>query len=54
MVAQRHPEVIEDEVSMRVPEVPSLIIKTASVSLTNKEEQLSATPLQDKDDQVGT
>ena len=34
-------------------EVPSLIIKTAGISLTNKEE-LSATPLDDKDNQGET
>ena len=28
--------------------------KTAGVLLTNKEEQLSATPLEDKDNQGGT
>jgi hypothetical protein len=31
-----------------------MIIKTAGVSLTNKEEQLSAMPLEDKDNQGGT
>ena len=34
-------------------EIPSLTIKMAGVSLTNKEE-LSATPLEDKDNQGGT
>jgi hypothetical protein len=31
-----------------------LTIKTAGVSLSNKEEQLFATPLEDKDNQGGT
>jgi hypothetical protein len=35
-------------------EVPSLIIKMAGVSLTNKEEQLFAMLLEDKDNQGGT
>ena len=35
-------------------EVPSLIIKIAGVSLTNKEEELSTMPLEDKDNQGGT
>jgi hypothetical protein len=39
---------------VRINEVPSLIIKTAGVSLTNKEEQLSAMPLEDKDNRGGT
>ena len=34
-------------------EVPSLIIKTAGISLSNREEQLSAMPLEDKDKQGG-
>jgi hypothetical protein len=37
-----------------INEVPSLIIKTASISLTNKEEQLSTMLLEDKDNQGGT
>jgi len=35
-------------------EVPSLTIKTAGVLLSNGEEQLSATPIEDKDSQGGT
>ena len=35
-------------------EVPSLIIKMVIVSLTNKEEELSAMPLEDKDNQGET
>ena len=35
-------------------EVPSLTIKMVGVSLTNKEEELSAMPLEDKDNQGGT
>ena len=35
-------------------EVPSSTIKMAGVSLTNKEEELSAMPLEDKDNQGGT
>ena len=35
-------------------EVPSLTIKTADISLTNKEEQLSTMLLEDKDNQGGT
>jgi hypothetical protein len=33
--------------------VPSLTIKTTGVSLINKEEQLFAMPLEDKDNQRG-
>jgi hypothetical protein len=45
MITQKTPLVIGDE---------ALTIKTADISLTNKEEPLSAMPLEDKDNQGGT
>ena len=55
MVARWHPYSLENEAFTQVPmKVPPSTIKTAGVSLINREEQLSTMPLEDKDNQGGT
>ena len=54
MVAQRHLSHWRWNFHASTNEVPSLIIKTTGISLTNKEEQLSTILLEDKDNQGGT